>query len=55
MISMSDYIVECLVCESMSYEIEESSMDFYTHKVYECEKCGFQWEIVELENGERFI
>lgn len=54
--TMMDYINECLRCEAMSYVIEEDSHEAgHIYRLYECSKCGFQWEVVKVENVKRPI
>jgi len=54
--TMMDYINECLCCESMSYVIEENKHELgYIYRLYECENCGFQWEVIEIGNGKRSL
>jgi len=52
---MTNYINECLVCESMSYIVEEEHNDGHIYRLYRCEKCGFEWEVIDIGNGKRSV
>ena len=40
---MMDYVHECLVCEGISYEIDGDE----GYKLYRCNECAFEWEVIE--------
>ena len=51
-----DYVNECICCEAMSYVVEENEFDSDNiYRLYECEKCGFQWEVIKIGNGKRSV
>jgi len=52
--AMMDYVNECLCCEGMSYVVEENKFELgHTYRLYECEECGFQWEVIGARNGNK--
>lgn len=52
---MTNYINNCLICEAMSYVVEEVDNGGHIYRLYECEKCGFQWEVIDIGNGKRSV
>lgn len=45
---MMDYIHKCLVCEGISYEVDEGVFESGPgYKLYKCHECSFEWEVVE--------
>ena len=54
--AMMDYVNECLCCEGMSYVVEENKFELgHTYRLYECEECGFQWEVMGARNGKKSV
>ena len=50
---MMDYVHKCLVCDGISYEVDEGDFDTgprYT--LYKCGECLFEWEVVEYGRKE---
>ncbi len=45
---MMDYVHECLVCEGISYEVDEEVFKSGPgYKLYKCGECFFEWAVVE--------
>jgi hypothetical protein len=43
---MLNYVVKCVACNGLSYEVENEEHRDYTYLSYKCSECDSEWEVI---------